>query len=83
MDQKKEIRKKWLTYAVGGLLLIGFGLSLFGHAVILKYDHARFLVWFGAGTLSLVLINSGISVFGQAVVFKIKLDDYRDRSNNN
>lgn len=79
MDQKKAIKKKWLLYAVGGLILVGLGLSLFGHAIILKYDQARFLVWFGAGTLSLVLINAGISVFGQAVVFKVKLDDCLDK----
>jgi hypothetical protein len=81
MDQKKAIKKKWLTYAVGGLLLIGLGLCLFGQAVILKYDQSRFLVWFGAGTLALILINAGISIFGQAVVFKVKLDEFQDKTN--
>lgn len=73
---QKEIKKKWLLYAVGGLLLIGLGMSLFGHAVILKYENSSFLDWFGTGTLSLVLLNTGISFFGQAVVFKVKLDEY-------
>ncbi|HSI78417.1 MAG TPA: hypothetical protein VK957_21130 [Lunatimonas sp.] len=80
MNQRKEIKKKWLLYAVGGLLLIGFGMSLFGQSVILKYEQANFIVWFGAGTLSLILLNAGVSVFGQAVVFKVKLDDYQDKT---
>lgn len=80
---QKIIKKKWLTYAILGLLLIGFGLSLFGQAVILKYEQELFLVWFGAGTFSLVLINAGISVFGQAVVFKVKLDDFQDKTKTN
>ncbi len=79
MNQEKVIRKKWLVFAVGGLLLIGFGLSVFGQAVILKYDQSSFLAWFGTGTLSLILVNAGISVFGQAVVFKVKLDEYQDK----
>nr|MBI1232785.1 hypothetical protein [Cytophagales bacterium] len=80
MNQQRTIKKKWLAFAVGGLLLIGFGLSLFGQAVILKYENSGFLSWFGAGTLSLILINAGISLFGQAVVFKVKLDNYKDDS---
>lgn len=80
MDQKKVIKKKWMMYAVGGLLLIGFGFSLFGEAVILKYENKSFIEWFGIGTLSLILINAGISLFGQAVVFRVKLDRFRENS---
>lgn len=79
MNKEKAIKIKWLVFAVGGLLLIGLGLSLFGQAVILKYDQSPFLVWFWTGTLSLTFINAGISIFGQAVVLKVKLDEYKDK----
>jgi len=59
----------WLASAVGGLVLIGFGLSLFGEAVIAKYEQEN---WFWPGTISLIVINSGISLVGQSVVYRLK-----------
>ena len=68
-----KLKKKWLLYAVSGLVLIGMGLSVFGEALLLKYTGADFWVWFGLGTFSLVLINAGISIFGKGVVYKVKM----------
>lgn len=70
----KALKRKWLTYAVGGILLMGFGLSLLGESTILKYSGEGFWSWFGLGTLALSLIFSGLSIFGQAVVYKSILD---------
>ncbi len=69
-----KIKIKWLLFAVSGLILIGAGLSVFGEALLLKYDGAGFREWFVWGTLSLVLINAGISLFGQGVVYKVKFE---------
>jgi len=71
---KKKLKKKWLTHAVGGILLMGFGLCLLGEATILKWENARLLYWFGTGTLALAIFFAGLSLFGQATVFKSKID---------
>ena len=61
---------KWLLYAVSGLLLFGFGLSLLGEAIILKYNASSY--WVPAGTLALVVTKSGLCLFGQAIIVKVK-----------
>jgi hypothetical protein len=58
---------KWLIESVGGLILIGFGLSLFGQAVIYKSRNESLKKWFWWGTLSLIVINAGVCIFGDAV----------------
>ncbi|WP_436841335.1 hypothetical protein [Tunicatimonas pelagia] len=68
-DRKKRYLTYWLLSAVGGLVLIGLGLSLFGEAVIAKYEQRA---WFWFGTLSLIVVNSGVSLVGQSVVYRIK-----------
>ena len=49
---------KWFFYSVLGLLLIGFGLSVLGEAIIKKYENHP--DWFYWGTVALVIYNSGI-----------------------
>ena len=66
---------KWLLSAIGGLLLIGFGLSVFSEAANLKHTNAPFLRWFLLGSYSLIMINGGLCVFGQAIIFKIKIEN--------
>ncbi|WP_291781693.1 hypothetical protein [Cecembia sp.] len=75
----KKLRKKWLVYAVSGILLIGFGLSLLGESIILKITENSFLHWFGLGTMALAVIFAGLSFFGQAVVFKGQIDQDKKR----
>jgi hypothetical protein len=55
-----------------GLVLTGFGLSLFGEAVMMKYEGKPTMEWFLWGTLSLVVFNSGLSIFGGAVIHRFK-----------
>lgn len=63
-------KTKWLLFAITGLLLFGFGLSLLGEAIIMKYtDSSYWIVW---GTSALVVTNSGLCLFGQAVIIKVK-----------
>jgi len=52
---EKNLFKKWFWFAVIGLALNGFGLSVVGEA------------WFLLGTLGLILVNSGLCFFGTAV----------------
>lgn len=64
-------KQKWLTYAIVGLLTIGFGLSLLGEAIIIKLNASG--NWFLWGTSALVVFNSGVCLFGQAVIEKTKI----------
>jgi hypothetical protein len=73
MGKKKDLKKKWLYHAVFGILLMGFGLSLFGDAVILKSTGQDWVSWFLMGTSALICFFAGLSIFGQATVYKTKL----------
>ena len=55
-SQKRE-RTLWLVKGVGGLLCVGFGLSLFGEALIQKMAGGP---WFWLGTACLVVFNFGL-----------------------
>lgn len=57
--------QQWSQNAPRGLLLIGAGISVIGHAVLLKTRRKRGWVIFGS--LGLILLNAGISIFGDAV----------------
>ena len=61
---EKNLFKKWFWFAVIGLALNGFGLSVVGEAIIAKFKGEA---WFLLGTLGLILINSGLCFFGTAV----------------
>jgi len=69
---KNSYFKKWLAHAVGGLSLVGLGLSILGESIIAKYEQRS---WFWLGTLSLIIVNSGISLVGKAVTYRIRLDN--------
>ena len=62
---------RWLLYSIAGLLVLGFGLSLLGEAIIQKWEASPY--WGYWGTLALVVTNSGVCLIGQAVIEKIKL----------
>jgi len=66
MQQQKT---RWLAYSIGGLLLIGLGLSLLGEAILQKGSQGPWVLW---GTTALAVTNAGICLIGQAVVEKIK-----------
>lgn len=65
-----KTKTKWLLYAVGGIVMFGFGLSLLGEAIILKYTVSPH--WVLLGTIALIVTNSGLCLFGQAIIEKIK-----------
>ncbi|WP_394994753.1 hypothetical protein [Emticicia sp.] len=73
--KRMSLYTKWLLSAIGGLTLIGFGLSVFSEATNLKHTNAPFLRWFLLGSYSLIMINGGLCVFGQAIIFKIKMEN--------
>lgn len=70
----KNLKKKWLSHAVGGILFMGLGLSILGESSIMKGSETGFYQWFGFGTLGLTVFFAGLSVFGQAIVFKSEID---------
>lgn len=59
--------RNWKWMAPVGLMLIGFGFSLSGQAIILKGGDGPLWEWVALGTVGLVVFNAGISVFGDAV----------------
>ncbi len=73
MLKNMSLYTKWLICAIGGLLIIGFGLCLFSEAGHLKHTNEPFLRWFLLGTYSLIMINGGLAIFGQAIIFKVKM----------
>ena len=64
-------KRKWFVYSVISLLIFGFGLSLLGEAIIMKYQNSN--NWVLLGTLSLIVTKSGLCLFGQAVIEKTKI----------
>lgn len=66
---EKQYFAYWLVFAISGLVLVGLGLSLFGEAVIAKFEQRN---WFWLGTLSLVVVNSGIALVGQSIIYRIR-----------
>jgi hypothetical protein len=60
----ENLYDKWNKLAPFGLLIIGFGLSITGDAMISK---AKGRGWFLKGTLGLIVFNAGIAVFGEAI----------------
>jgi len=69
--QKNTFRNslRWWLYSVGGLVLIGAGLSVLGEAIIAKNNGEA---WFLGGTVALVLVNSGICLVAGAVIYRLK-----------
>jgi uncharacterized membrane protein HdeD (DUF308 family) len=61
-------RLRWWLYSVGGLLLIGAGLSILGEAIIAK---SRGEAWFLVGTLAITLVNTGICLVAGAVIVRL------------
>jgi hypothetical protein len=59
-----------------GLLLLGFGLSLLGEAIIYKSQNDY--KWFYWGTAALIVFNSGIALVGRAIVLKVKISKIKD-----
>ncbi len=66
----RSTRVAWLVFSVGGLILIGAGVSIVGEAIISKGAGEP---WFLLGTAGLVVLNSGVSIFGQDVVYRSRL----------
>ncbi len=61
---------RWLVFSIGGLILIGLGVSIVGEAIILKASQQP---WFFIGTAGLVVLNSGVSCVGQGVIHRVRL----------
>ena len=64
MDQHYQ---EWSQLAPRGLLLIGAGASVLGHATMLKGQRKSAFQWIFFGTLGLILLNAGVSIFGESI----------------
>lgn len=59
--------QQWSEHAPRGLLLIGAGASIVGHAAGLKSRGKPAWQWILFGTLGLIVLNAGVAIFGEAV----------------
>lgn len=57
---------KWLISSITGLMLLGFGLSLLGEAIIFKINNNT--NWFYTGSIALIVFNSGICIVAEATL---------------
>jgi len=73
------MKRKWLLFSVGGLLTIGFGLSLLGEAI--QYKIQQDIAWLWMGTLALVVFNSGICLVAEATLLKMKRQKRQEKIN--
>ncbi|MEO0561103.1 MAG: hypothetical protein AAF125_03245 [Chloroflexota bacterium] len=62
-----EHYEQWSRLSPLGLLMIGAGASIIGHAAWLKGSKKGFWGWFFMGSIGLMVINAGVSIFGDAV----------------
>lgn len=62
-----EHYEQWSRLSVLGLILIGGGASMIGHAAWVKGDKKGFWRWFLIGSMGLATLNAGVAVFGDAV----------------
>ena len=67
----RRLTTRWLVHCIGGLVLIGAGVSITGHAIGLRVTERS---WFWVGTVGLIVLNGGVSVFGQGVCYRARLD---------
>lgn len=60
------------------MLMIGFGVSLIGEAVLMKGSGVNWLEWAAMGTFALIVFNAGLCVFGESVLCKVRYERLRD-----
>ena len=72
-NQKNSFRNslRWWLFSIGGLILVGAGLSVLGEAIIAKSTGEA---WVLVGTFALILVNSGICLVAGAVILRLKKD---------
>ncbi|PSN19881.1 hypothetical protein C7271_04985 [filamentous cyanobacterium CCP5] len=66
-----KLRTLWLAKGISGLLCTGFGLSLFGEAVIRKASGES---WFWLGTLCLIVFNFGLCLLFDSHNHQLQLE---------
>jgi len=71
--------KKWRWQAPLGLLAVGTGASLLGHATLKKgAPNTPSWSWIVAGTGSLIVLNAGLCLFGDAIKHRMHYERMRD-----
>jgi hypothetical protein len=68
MSDARDVHyRRWKRQAPLGLLAVGFGASLLGHATLRKGEGDATWRWVALGTASLAALGAGLSLFGDAV----------------
>lgn len=74
-----EHYEQWSRLSPLGLLLIGAGASIIGHAAMLKGRNQGFWGWFLMGSFGLMVVNAGVSIFGEAVKHRAMYETQLDQ----
>ena len=70
---------KWRWQAPLGLLAVGTGASMLGHATLKKADPDESAwAWIAAGTGSLIVLNAGLCLFGDAIKHRMHYERLHD-----
>ena len=78
MDADTHYRQ-WRWQAPLGLLAVGTGASMLGHATLKKADpDTTPWSWMIAGTSSLIVLNAGLCLFGDAVKHRMHYERMHD-----
>jgi hypothetical protein len=64
-------KKRWFQYGAISMLLIGFGISLVGEA-ILKASGVQVMEWIALGTFGLIALNALSCTFGKSIACKVR-----------
>jgi len=67
-------KKRWFQYGAISMLLIGFGVSLVGEAIIMKSGNVPVMEWVALGTFALIVLNAGFCVFGESILCKVRYE---------
>lgn len=71
-------KKRWFRLGGVSMLLIGFGVSLIGEAILMKGNGVSWMEWVAMGTFALIVFNAGLCVFGESVLCKVRYERIRD-----
>jgi hypothetical protein len=65
-------KKRWFQYGAISMLLIGFGISLVGEAIIMKSSGVQVMEWVALGTFALIVLNALSCTFGKSIACKVR-----------
>lgn len=70
-ENRAFYKKRWFQYGAISILLIGFGISLVGEA-ILNASGVQLMEWVALATFGLIALNAISCTFGKSIMCKVR-----------